>query len=116
MFQLDEHWNGKGNPRRLNGDAIAPLARIVALAQSVDVFSAVRGREAAREMVRERSGRWFEPEVATAFLRIADDDPLWDDLPPRRPRRSWCATSTRPSSTPWPTRRRSTASARRSPT
>ena len=52
----------------LDGDAIAPLARIVALAQSVDVFNAVRGRAAAREMVRERSGRWFEPEVADAFL------------------------------------------------
>ena len=29
------------------------------------------------EMVRERSGRWFEPEVADAFLRIGDDDRLW---------------------------------------
>jgi HD-GYP domain-containing protein (c-di-GMP phosphodiesterase class II) len=80
VYQLDEHWNGKGNPRRLTGDEIAPLARIVALAQSVDVFTAVRGRAAAREMVRERSGRWYEPAVATAFLQIADDDPLWDDL------------------------------------
>ena len=31
-------------------------------------------------MVRERSGRWYEPQVAAAFLQIADDDPLWDDL------------------------------------
>jgi HD-GYP domain-containing protein (c-di-GMP phosphodiesterase class II) len=31
-------------------------------------------------MVRERSGRWYEPEVANAFLEIAADDPLWDDL------------------------------------
>ena len=80
VYQLDEHWNGKGNPRRRTGAEIVPLARIVALAQSVDVFNAVRGRAAAREMVRERSGRWYEPQVAAAFLRIADDDPLWDDL------------------------------------
>ncbi len=80
VFQLDEHWNGKGNPRRLDGDEITPLARIVSLAQSVDVFNAVKGRAAARAMVRERSGRWYQPEVANAFLAIADDDPLWDEL------------------------------------
>lgn len=54
IYQLDEHWNGKGNPRRRTGEEIVPLARIVALAQSVDVFNAVRGRAAAREMERER--------------------------------------------------------------
>jgi HD-GYP domain-containing protein (c-di-GMP phosphodiesterase class II) len=80
VFQLDEHWNGRGNPHRLEGEAIAPLARIVALAQSADVFCAVQGREAARAMVRDRSGRWFAPEVADAFGAIADDDPLWAEL------------------------------------
>src|SRR6478735_9820327 len=80
VFQLDEHWNGKGNPHRLEGDAIAPLARIVALAQTADVFCAVQGRAAAREMVRDRGGRWFAPDVAAAFLAIADDDPLWAEV------------------------------------
>ena len=80
VLQLDEHWNGKGNPHRLEGDAISPLARIVALAQAADVFCAVQGRAAARAMVRERRGRWFAPDVADAFGAIADDDPLWDAL------------------------------------
>jgi len=74
VLQLDEHWNGKGNPHRLEGDAISPLARIVALAQAADVFCAVQGPAAAHAMVRERRGRWFAPDVADAFGASADGD------------------------------------------
>lgn len=74
---LDEHWDGSGVPGGLTGDAIPPLSRIACLAQTVEVFLATDGPSAAREVVEARRGRWFDPEVADAFLAIGPDDPLW---------------------------------------
>jgi HD-GYP domain-containing protein (c-di-GMP phosphodiesterase class II) len=77
---LDEHWDGRGQPYKLRGDAIPILARIACLAQTADVFITQDGLDAAREMVRVRRGRWFDPAVADAFLAVADSDPLFADL------------------------------------
>lgn len=77
---LDEHWDGKGRPRRLSGEEIPPLARIACLSQTAEVFVTSLGRDAARRMVRKRRGRWFSPEVADAFLAIPDADPIWEHL------------------------------------
>src|SRR5271170_5542996 len=35
---LDEHWDGQGHPDGLEGDQIPPLARILSLAQTAEVF------------------------------------------------------------------------------
>jgi HD-GYP domain-containing protein (c-di-GMP phosphodiesterase class II) len=77
---LDEHWDGRGQPYRLRGDAIPILARIACLAQTAEVFIAQDGPGAAREMVRVRRGRWFDPQVADAFLALPDSDVLFADL------------------------------------
>lgn len=77
---LDEHWDGRGQPFRLRGDAIPILARVACLAQTAEVFIAQDGLEAAREMVRVRRGRWFDPAVADAFLALPDSDGLFADL------------------------------------
>ena len=77
---LDEHWDGRGQPYRLRGDAIPMLARIACLAQTADVFIAQDGLQTAREMVRVRRGRWFDPQVADAFLALPDSDRLFADL------------------------------------
>jgi HD-GYP domain-containing protein (c-di-GMP phosphodiesterase class II) len=77
---LDEHWDGRGQPSKLRGDAIPILARIACLAQTVDVFITQDGLDATREMVRVRRGRWFDPAVADAFLALPDSDPLFADL------------------------------------
>jgi HD-GYP domain-containing protein (c-di-GMP phosphodiesterase class II) len=77
---LDEHWDGRGQPYRLRGDAIPILARIACLSQTAEVFAAQDGLEAARAMVRMRRGRWFDPAVADAFLALPDSDPLFADL------------------------------------
>src|ERR1700729_3217801 len=53
---LDEHWDGRGQPYKLAGDAIPILARIACLAQTADVFITQDGLDAAREMVRVRRG------------------------------------------------------------
>ena len=77
---LDEHWDGSGRPGKLTGDQIPLLARIACLAQTIDVFLTAYGRDAARQMVRDRRGRWFDPDLADAFLSIPAGDGLWGDL------------------------------------
>ncbi len=77
---LDEHWDGGGHPRGLAGHQIGILARIGCVAQTAEVFVTVFGRDAARRMVAERTGRWFDPEVAGAFLGISDRHPVWEAL------------------------------------
>lgn len=77
---LDEHWDGKGRPRGLRGAEIPPLARIACIAQTIDVFLTAFGLAAAREMVRDRRGRWFAPDLVDAFLAIRDGDPIWAEL------------------------------------
>lgn len=74
---LDEHWDGSGRPDGLAGDAIPLISRITCLAQTAEVFMSAGGPEAALDVVRQRRGRWFDPEVADVFLSIGPDDPLW---------------------------------------
>ena len=74
---LDEHWDGDGRPRGLRHDDIPLPARIMCLAQSVEVFHAAGGRGAATAMARDRSGRWFDPQVVAALDSLLGDDSLW---------------------------------------
>ena len=80
VWALDEYWDGRGQPTGMAGEDIPLLARIACLSQTAEVFFATHGLAAAQEMVRERSGRWFDPQIAEAFLAIGPGDPLWADL------------------------------------
>jgi putative nucleotidyltransferase with HDIG domain len=60
---LDEHWDGSGYPERRKGQAIPVLARIVAIAQHLDVFASEQGLPKAMHELVERNGRWFDPEL-----------------------------------------------------
>jgi HD-GYP domain-containing protein (c-di-GMP phosphodiesterase class II) len=60
---LDEHWDGSGHPRGLRGDEIPLPARIMCLAQTVDVFRTAHGAESALNVARKRRGRWFDPRL-----------------------------------------------------
>jgi len=69
-----EKWDGSGYPEGLAGEAIPLAARLMALA---DVFDALISRRvykepitlaAAREVIREGSGRHFDPHLVAAFL------------------------------------------------
>ena len=74
---LDEHWDGSGYPQRLRGHAISPLARIMAVAQHLDVFAMERGPFQAMSTLRERSGRWFDPEIVRAAELLHARGTLW---------------------------------------
>jgi putative nucleotidyltransferase with HDIG domain len=77
IHSLDEHWNGKGNPDGLRGQDIPLLARIMNLAQTLDVFYTAQGPTAAIGTVLARSGRWFDPELVRAAVSLAQRDALW---------------------------------------
>jgi len=75
---LDEHWDGSGHPNGLAGEAIPMAARIVALAQTVEVYLRQGGPRAALGVVRARRGSWFDPALADEAASWADDRSWWD--------------------------------------
>ena len=77
---LDEHWNGRGHPAGVNGDAIPAFSQIALLAQIVDVFHTSRGDEAALREVNLRSDTWFGPHFVDAFQRVAARPDFWQQL------------------------------------
>ena len=80
VMELDEHWDGRGRPAALAGEAIALEGRIALLAQVADVFHASRGAAAAVAELRARSGSWFDPALVAAFERAAQAPDFWATL------------------------------------
>jgi HD-GYP domain-containing protein (c-di-GMP phosphodiesterase class II) len=74
---LDEHWDGSGYPAGRRGDAIPVLSRIACAAQHLDAFAAVLGPEVAIASLRDRSGRWFDPEIVRVAEALHTDGRLW---------------------------------------
>lgn len=77
IHQLDEHWDGKGHPDGLKGTEISLLARIMGLAQTLEVFYSLQGLTAANDIAMERRGKWFDPQLVDAFLSIGEDSDFW---------------------------------------
>ena len=77
---MDEHWDGGGYPEGLRRDQIPLYARIVGLAQVVEIYWAKGGAGAAVEVARERRGRWFDPQLVNAFCALGAGDRIWSDL------------------------------------
>jgi HD-GYP domain-containing protein (c-di-GMP phosphodiesterase class II) len=77
---LDEHWDGGGLPLHLQSSAIPIYSRIALLAQVVDVFQIANGIDAAKHEVQHRIGTWFDPHLASAFLRVAAQSEFWEML------------------------------------
>jgi HD-GYP domain-containing protein (c-di-GMP phosphodiesterase class II) len=67
-------------PLGLRGKAIPIYSRIALLAQVVDVFRTADGMEAAKLAVQKRAGSWFDPQLAAAFERVAEQSEFWETL------------------------------------
>jgi HD-GYP domain-containing protein (c-di-GMP phosphodiesterase class II) len=78
---LDEHWDGRGQPEGLRGDEIPLGGRILCLAQTVEIFHAARGLDAALRVATRRSGGWFDPRLVAALRRTRGDAAFWRSLP-----------------------------------
>jgi putative nucleotidyltransferase with HDIG domain len=77
ILDLDEHWNGKGQPVGLVGETISLYGRIALLAQVIDVFHTEAGPAAALAEVYLRSGTWFDPALVAAFSLVDDQPGFW---------------------------------------
>jgi len=80
IYSLDEHWNGKGRPKSLSGNAIPVNSRIALLSQVADVFNSYNGPDAALSAVTERSGKWFDPDIVEAFKKACEKSGFWSSL------------------------------------
>jgi diguanylate cyclase (GGDEF)-like protein len=73
-----ERWNGTGYPRGLKGTSIPYRARIISIADSFDAMTSQRpyrpamSRAQALEEIRRNAGTQFDPELAQAFLKMAE--------------------------------------------
>jgi len=74
---LDEHWDGSGYPERLRGADIPLLARILGVAQHLDVFASERDPAAAIQGLQERSNRWFDPTLVHVVNSLDNQNELW---------------------------------------
>src|SRR5262245_1147671 len=80
IYDLDEHWNGRGNPCGLRGEEISLLGRICCLAQTVEVYFSAYGLAAALNVAQQRSGQWFDPQLVRALYATRDDEDFWVQL------------------------------------
>jgi HD-GYP domain-containing protein (c-di-GMP phosphodiesterase class II) len=87
LGQCDEHWNGKGPVLGLKGEEIHLAARLFILCHDVEVFNRVAGTDAAMTVVRERSGKMYDPSMAELFAKIGagllnrlQSEPAWETV------------------------------------
>jgi HD-GYP domain-containing protein (c-di-GMP phosphodiesterase class II) len=77
---LDEHWDGRGQPRGLEGTEIPLAARVLCLAQTVEIFHAARGVGAAYRVAAKRAGQWFDPALVDVLGALRADSGFWASL------------------------------------
>ena len=77
---LDEHWDGCGQPHGLCGTEIPLAARIMCLAQTVEIFHRARGVGGAYRVAAKRRGHWFDPALVDALGGCRADAGFWASL------------------------------------
>jgi HD-GYP domain-containing protein (c-di-GMP phosphodiesterase class II) len=80
IYYLDEHWNGKGFPEGRKGEEIPLFSRILNLCQTLEVFVSLNGPHDAFQVIRDRSGSWFDPELVSAAAQLEKDKELWNNF------------------------------------
>jgi putative nucleotidyltransferase with HDIG domain len=76
VLQHHERFGGKGYPYGIDGGVISLGARIFAVADSFDAMTADRpyrkamDRERAIEIIKQESGKQFDPRIVQAFLQV----------------------------------------------
>jgi len=77
IYSLDEHWNGKGFPAGRKSQDIPLFSRIMNLCQTLEMFVTLNGVSDGFQVLRDRSGTWFDPELVRAVTELEKDAELW---------------------------------------
>lgn len=93
LHDSTETWDGRAGAYRKTGENIALAARFAVLATQAVLFDRLGGPDAASQIVRDRSGHWFDPAVVDTFVRVgpvllarmADAD-VWQEVLDVEPR------------------------------
>ena len=78
-YEHHEKWNGSGYPRRLKGEDIHIYGRITALADVFDALGSARCYKEAwplnkiLDLIKNESGKHFDPKLASLMLDNLDD-------------------------------------------
>ena len=93
LGQAFERWDGKGYPNRVAGEDIPVSVRVSLVARDVEILHRLGGLELVRETLAKRSGRAYDPRVASAFLDLgaewlaaSSDEPAWEAALATEPR------------------------------
>lgn len=86
--QIFERWDGKGDPRGLKGEAIAPVARVVQATYLALCVHEIAGADAAIAELRRCAGSGLDPDVvdvvakicAEMFAHFEETDPFIDAI------------------------------------
>ena len=78
IHSLDEHWDGSGYPNRLRSGEIPIIARVLAVAQHLDVFATARSRRIALKVLSERERRWFDPALVQVAIDLDREGTFWE--------------------------------------
>ncbi len=84
LGQIYERWDGRGLPRGLKGEAVAPAVRVVSFAQDVIVLQAAFGATATKDKLQARRGTAYDPRLLELFLKNTEeltaglDQTTWD--------------------------------------
>ena len=80
IAHVDEHWCGLGHPVGLAGDEIPLLSRVLLLSQTLEVYWTEHGLKAMLQMLRTRSGTWFDPALVQHVVSWKRDSAWWSTL------------------------------------
>ncbi len=72
LGQIYERWDGRGLPRGLKGDDVAPAVLLVGLAQDAVIWNRIGGPDAAATTIRNRGGGAHHPWMAERFCEQAE--------------------------------------------
>lgn len=70
VMALHERWDGRGLPMSLVAEAIPLFARIVTLADGLEIAVAEEGAQAALTKIHARSGSWYDPQIGSVVLAL----------------------------------------------
>lgn len=80
IYSHHERWDGKGYPKRLKGEEIPIISRIISIAETYErVLSAEYNmdpisKDKALQLIKEGAGKQFDPQIVGLFVQIMEKD------------------------------------------